>query len=112
MEIAPLSMTPVQPVGTIGITPVAGIQQLVRPDVAHATIGTSSFQDFLGKALGQTNQALLESDDLSRKLAAGEVADLHQVMISIEKASLSLQMTMQARNKIVDAYQEIMRMSI
>ena len=112
MEIAALSMTAVQPVGSATIAPLTAIQQALRPDAASAAAGTANFQDFLGKAIGQTNQALLESDDMSRKLAAGEAADLHQVMISLEKASLSLQMTMQVRNKVIDAYQSIMSMQV
>ena len=46
------------------------------------------------------------------KLAAGESVDIHDVMISMQKSSLSFQLFLQARNKVVDAYQEIMRLQV
>jgi flagellar hook-basal body complex protein FliE len=45
-------------------------------------------------------------------LAEGKNVDIHQTMISMEKASVSLQLLMQTRNKIIDAYKEMMRMSV
>ena len=45
-------------------------------------------------------------------LATGEKASLHDTMIAMEQADLSFRMMMQVRNKIVDAYQEIMRMQV
>ncbi len=42
----------------------------------------------------------------------GETQDLHTTMIAVQKADLSFQMMMQVRNKIVQAYQEIMRMQV
>ena len=46
------------------------------------------------------------------KLAAGEPIDIHEVMLNTEQASLGFSMALQVRNKLVDAYQEIMRMSV
>lgn len=112
MEIAPLPMTAVQPVGSQAIQPVASIQGFTAGAAQAVQSEGVSFQQFLGNAIGQTNQALLESDDMSRKLATGQVQDIHQVMVALEKANLSLQYTLQMRNKVIDAYQEIMRMSI
>ena len=71
-----------------------------------------SFGDFLMEALNQTNQLQLESEKVSEDFAAGRIDDIHQVMIVAEKADIALQFTMQIRNKILDAYNEIMRMQI
>ena len=49
---------------------------------------------------------------LTNKMANGENVDLHTVMIASQKASISLTATLEIRNKVVEAYQEIMRMNI
>ncbi|PIU61622.1 MAG: flagellar hook-basal body complex protein FliE [Armatimonadetes bacterium CG07_land_8_20_14_0_80_40_9] len=66
----------------------------------------------LGKALDKVNDLQNNADEMMKRLAAGEVKDIHRVMIAVEEASLSLQLTMQIRSKIIDAYQEIMRMPV
>jgi flagellar hook-basal body complex protein FliE len=49
---------------------------------------------------------------LTEDFAAGRTDNIHQVMIAAEKSDIALQFTMQIRNKILDAYNEIMRMQI
>jgi len=71
-----------------------------------------SFKDSLTSALRQVNELQLQAEDLSRALAAGQAADLHQVMLAAEKANLALQFTLQIRNKVIEAYQEIMRIQV
>jgi flagellar hook-basal body complex protein FliE len=63
-------------------------------------------------ALRQVNELQLQAEDLSQALAAGQAADLHQVMLAAEKANLALQFTLQIRNKVIEAYQEIMRIQV
>jgi flagellar hook-basal body complex protein FliE len=117
MEMLPIQMIPVTPAGnSIGsagsLQTALGLQpgQAVAPAALNEAI--PSFQQALAGALQQTNQYSLQADAMVKKLATGEVTDLHKVMIAVEKAGLSLQMTMQVRNKMVEAYQEIMRMQI
>jgi flagellar hook-basal body complex protein FliE len=74
--------------------------------------GTISFSEFLNDALSKTNDLLVESQELTNDFAAGKTDNIHQVMIAAEKANIALQFTMQIRNKIMDAYNEIMRMQI
>ncbi len=75
-------------------------------------IKSESFASYLTDALNQVNQDQLISEALNKALAAGEVQDLHQVMIASQQSMLSLQLTIQVRNKVVEAYQEIMRMPL
>ncbi|MGB6408855.1 MAG: flagellar hook-basal body complex protein FliE [Planococcus donghaensis] len=70
------------------------------------------FGQVLKDALNEVSAAQNESDKLTNQLITGEVQDVHEVMIASQKASLSLQMTMQVRNKVVEAYQEVMRMQV
>jgi flagellar hook-basal body complex protein FliE len=71
---------------------------------------TKSFSSFLTDALDQVNQAQVESARLTDQFAAGQIQDVHQVMIASQKSSIMLQLTMQVRNKVIESYQEIMRM--
>ncbi|MFG0216021.1 flagellar hook-basal body complex protein FliE [Brevibacillus porteri] len=73
---------------------------------------SQEFSSFLSDAMNQVNQAQVESSNLADKFAAGEITDLHQLTVAGQKASVMLQMTMQVRNKMIESYQEIMRMSI
>lgn len=70
------------------------------------------FADFLKESINKVNEAQVKSDALTEKLAKGENVDLHQVMIASQKASITLQATMEIRNKVVEAYQEVMRMQV
>lgn len=87
---------------------------LVRPDNFLKTKSEPdqpavSFEKVLGSALNEVNDLQLKSEDLNAKLASGQLDYLHQATAMSEKATLALQLTVQVRNKIVEAYQEIMR---
>jgi len=69
-----------------------------------------SFGSLLGEALAEVNQLQLRSSEATARMVAGEAEDIHQVMLASEQASLSLQLAVQVRNKLVEAYQEISRM--
>jgi len=69
-----------------------------------------SFFDTLNDSIQEINKLQMNANEQVQKLARGEVKDVHQVMIAAQEASLSFSMMMQVRNKIVDAYQEIIKM--
>lgn len=71
-----------------------------------------SFGSFLKKAINNVNHQQIESDVMTQKLVLGENVELHDVMIAAQKASISLNATMEVRNKVVEAYQEIIRMPV
>lgn len=73
---------------------------------------TKNFTSFLSDAMNQVNQAQVESANLADQFAAGQIQDLHQVTVAGQKSTVMLQMTLQVRNKVIESYQEIMRMSI
>ncbi|HOS69254.1 MAG TPA: flagellar hook-basal body complex protein FliE [Bacillota bacterium] len=74
--------------------------------------GNLSFTDFLNNAIKDVNNLQIESEQLNQAFAMGLNDNLHQVMIASEKADIALQFTVQIRNKILEAYQEIMRMNV
>jgi flagellar hook-basal body complex protein FliE len=67
---------------------------------------------YLKDAMKETNKLILDSEKLVNEFAAGRTDNIHQVLIAAEKADIALQFTMQIRNKIMDAYNEIMRMQV
>jgi len=94
------------------ITPV-NPGTLARPPMSEGALnGEKSFGDVLRDAVAQMSSLQKDADVAAERLATGEITDIHQVMIAGEKASLALQMTIQIRNKILDAYHEIMRMQV
>lgn len=71
-----------------------------------------SFTSFLKESLDKVNESQIESDKLTEKMALGQNVDLHQVMIASQKSSVAMQLTLEVRNKAVEAYQEMMRMQV
>lgn len=71
-----------------------------------------SFGDILAGAINKVNEAQLKADDLTRQFLVGEVQDIHQVTIAMQEARLTMQLALEVRNKIVEAYQEIARMQV
>ena len=82
-----------------------------KPGGAVTQSGTD-FGDVLKQAVSSLGQLGQQADASTMKLAAGEPIDIHEVMLNTEQASLGFSMALQVRNKLVDAYQEIMRMSV
>ncbi len=70
----------------------------------------TKFSERLKKALREIDDLQENADKLSRELAIGHSAPLHETMIALEKADISLRLFIQVRNKIVEAYREVMHM--
>lgn len=66
----------------------------------------------LKNGMDQTNALAKQSETLANEAAIGGDVDLHDVMIAAEKASVAMQLTVQVRNKLVEAYQDVMRMQV
>lgn len=73
---------------------------------------TKSFGQFLKDALAEVVDKQQHAGEMIQRFAAGEPLDVHQVMIASQEAGLATDLTMQVRNKLVDAYQEIMRVNV
>ncbi len=71
-----------------------------------------SFAQTLQSAFGQVNALQDHAGQMAQSFARGQTGDIHSVMIAGEQATVALQLTAQIRNKAVDAYQEIMRISM
>lgn len=102
---------------------MAGISLSAANSVANLTETTNtkkptpfeaqqSFATALKDSINSVNAAQVQSDELTNRMANGENVDLHTVMIASQKANITLSATLEIRNKVVEAYQEIMRMNI
>lgn len=102
--LAPVAALPaVEPVSLA----VAG-----SPGVATAAPQGAGFSQMVTQGLDQVNAALLDSQVDMQRLAAGDVDNLHQVMLKMEQSRLSFQLMMQVRNRLLESYQEMMRMQV
>jgi flagellar hook-basal body complex protein FliE len=72
----------------------------------------SNFLDTLKEKLNEVNDKQIEAENLTQKFIKGEEEDVHKVMLSTEEAKLSLELAVQIRNKLVEAYEEFNRMQI
>jgi flagellar hook-basal body complex protein FliE len=81
-------------------------------DQASGETSSTSFADTLKNAVGSVNDLQHQSDVQMQKLATGETKNIPEVMISVEKANVAFKLLMQVRNKVIDAYQEIMKMQV
>lgn len=97
-----------------GLSAIKPIQVGEKTNNSQGTPDSSgvSFGDFLQNAISEVNNLQKTSEAANIQLAAGENIDLHTVMIAGEKANLALQLTVQVRNKVIEAYQEVMRMQV
>jgi flagellar hook-basal body complex protein FliE len=82
---------------------------LSAPDSAQPAY---SFQNLLGNFIQDVNDKQVAAGDAVNGLLSGKNVSLHQAMISMEEASVSFQLMVEVRNKLLDSYQELMRMQI
>jgi len=94
------------------ITLVSHLNNLAAGSTSPAARTAPGFAQTFAKALEETVKAEAIADKQVEQFATGESKNLHEVMISLEKADISMRMMVQMRNKIVEAYQQIMRMQI
>lgn len=70
------------------------------------------FGEMIEAGLGEVNRQLLTSQVDMQRLAVGEVQNLHEVMIRLEESRLSFQLMLQVRNRLLEAYQDVMKMQV
>ncbi len=73
-------------------------------------VGSGNFPKMLENSMNEISEMNKNADEALQKLVTGEVQDVHQVMVAMEKANLTFMTMMQIRNKLIDAYKEVMGM--
>jgi flagellar hook-basal body complex protein FliE len=98
----------------VDVNPILSQVPSIRPETSGGGPGKllDGFGQALSGAVESLNQTQQAADQQAVQLAAGEPVELHDVMIAQEQASLGMQLAVQVRNKLVEAYQDVMRMQI
>ncbi len=78
----------------------------------QAVTGSPDFSSILKDKLGQVNDKQISADDTTTQFIQGKDVDIQQVMLGTSEAQMSLDMAVQVRNKIVEAYQELNKMQV
>ena len=94
------------------INSIANIAASAAVKSADSKEAAPGFSDILKNMVNQTNQLQSDADTASVQFANGEVNNVHDVIIATEKASMAMNLTIQVRNKLQDAYKEIMSMQV
>ena len=93
--------------------PIVPIQPLVTEAAQNsAEVSPANFKDLLKKALTDLNASQIGGNDAIKNLATGGEENLHDVIIAMEKASMTLQYAIQIRNKVLESYQSVIQMQI
>ncbi|APH05262.1 flagellar hook-basal body complex protein FliE [Bacillus weihaiensis] len=94
---------------------INSVQQVLQPNQVQPASNAkknTSFGEILKKSIDQVNTSQIESDKMTEALASGKNVELHDVMISSQKASITMLTAIEVRNKAIEAYQEMMRMQV
>ena len=107
-------MSPLPPVGAIAPEQLEGLfpADEVAPAPAAAPGAAGTFGKLVNEGLAHVNDQLLASQTGLQHLATGEVQNLHQLMIQLEESRLSFQLMLQVRGRLLEAYQDVMKMQI
>ncbi len=97
---------------------IGGPEAPQAPEIPGAAGGDSSstdgssFQNMLKNGLDKVNEAQSQADHAVKEMVAGRTQNIHETMLLLEKADMTYKMAMQVRNKIIDAYREVMKMQV
>ncbi|UCD17469.1 MAG: flagellar hook-basal body complex protein FliE [Candidatus Zixiibacteriota bacterium] len=99
--------------GTIGqigrLVPALQNQAQFNPPAEEAG-ESANFSEVFGKLINSVNSLQQDATQAQRLAATGEIADLHEVMVALEKAGVAMDLLLEIRNKLVDAYQSLIKM--
>ncbi len=105
-----MTAAPIQPVAALAASdPIRPLPDAVTP---AAVSGPTSFSQLLLNGVDQVNQKVLHADALAASFAIDDTIPPHQVTFALEQARLSLELMMQVRSRVVEAYQEFSRMQL
>ena len=107
-------LRPDERVGSIERMPgVDGVESIKSPsEIGPTQASGESFANVLGRMVNEVNARQSTANDAVAALQSGQATSLHQAVISMEEANISFQLMVEVRNKLLESYQELMRMQI
>lgn len=102
------------------ITVKSNLEAILGPQVGQSSQDPSAsktedgknFAETLAESINKVNNIQKDADKAIEDLVSGKSDNIHETMIAVNKADIAFRMTMQVKNKIVEAYQEVMRMQV
>ena len=95
------------------VNPVQGFKErLPQPVIDKNVQKYETFQETLNGFIKNVNDLQGEAGKSVEKLLTGEIKDVHDVMVAVEKAGTSFELMMEIRNKMIEAYHEVLRMQV
>ncbi len=89
---------------------MASLTDLARSADRNGDIGARSLSETVTSSLGKVNDLQQEKSDMVKAFAAGEKQNVHELMISLQKAGMAVSLTSAVRNKVLDSYKELSKM--
>ena len=100
-----MAITPItSAIPTLPSAPTAPATGVVKPD--------ATFTDVITGLLKDTNAQQLQADNAVQDLITGQATSVHEVALSVAKADLAFRLVLEIRNRLIDSYQEVMRMQV
>ncbi|MBI2687128.1 MAG: flagellar hook-basal body complex protein FliE [Acidobacteria bacterium] len=96
--------------GMNAIAPVPSIDGIKKPSAAPEK--GAAFGDIFQEAVGQVEQYRVHAEGAANRFMNGETEEIHQVILAGQRAEIAFETFLQVRNKVVQAYQEVMRMQM
>lgn len=97
----------------LGLLRATTAQAAGKPQEAPSAAGGADFASVLKNSIEQVNQTQQQAETMAANFAAGDsTANLHEVMIALQKANVSFQEMVQVRNKLVSAYHDVMNIQV
>jgi flagellar hook-basal body complex protein FliE len=94
------------------LMPVASADEAGFLSASPVQPAGQGFGDWFTKELGTVNDKLIDAHLAAQRVATGSNESLHEVMIQMQDARMSFEMLAQVRNRVLEAYQEVMRMQV
>lgn len=94
------------------ISEISNLASLDNLTSLNTTNNTVSFGSFIAGSVETVNNNINEANVKLERLATGEAISTHELMISLEQAKFQLELALEVRNKLVEGYQELMRMQL
>ncbi len=107
-----MAIGPITPLGMSNLSGISGIGTTQRPPAATAETGSTSFGDSIGKALDQVAASHDEVDRLAVQAATGDLNAVHDFTVASTEAHLMTQLTVEVRNRAIEAFNDIMHMQV
>jgi len=96
----------------VAINPVSQQNNMINHRPENRSAENTSFKKTINSFLSDVNNLLNDAEKQVSDMASGKAENIHDVMIAAEKANIGLELVVEIRNKLLEAYQEMMRMQV